>query len=63
MECVPQASKKEQSGTVRQAAGAVTEPERSTITLNLRPGFDTMISHRLGALRGKGSLRRKVLAT
>jgi hypothetical protein len=61
MKCVPQASKKEKSGAVGQAAGAVTEPERSTITLNLRPGFDTMVSHRLGVLRRETLLPGKSL--
>jgi hypothetical protein len=48
MERVPQASQKGQSRAVSQAACTVADANRSTVTLNMRPGFDTMISHRLG---------------
>jgi hypothetical protein len=45
---IPEPPDQQQSAAVCQLTAAVSHPQRSGATLNMRPGFDMMDSHRLG---------------
>src|SRR5690606_30855928 len=53
-ELVPDSAQKNEPGSVREVACAVTQRERSGIALHMRPGRNMMRAHRLGASECEG---------
>lgn len=58
LELVPHTAHEQKPGAISQIRGIMQEPERGSLPLHMRPGWDTMISRRLGAsLREECSVR------